>query len=141
MTNTQIIKSICNKKYGWLCSGNGLNFSKSFGVKKMKIISFSLRWIDSKLYIFPVNYIFNNKISHFVINESYDKLYREFGFTGSNYRITLNQTYLFSIVNMLKETNLWSIIANQDFLSINNLNKNNDNDKVKTNLKNLIFFY
>ena len=71
------------------------------------------------------NYEYVNRIAHF---RSVKK----------EIRLSLNKTYLASVIEALRKAGVWPLILNQDFLKVNNKCKKSNKGKVKKELANLL---
>jgi len=95
--------------------------AKQFGVKYPKIIQFILIKEKSGYTIVHPNYEFVNRISHF------RAVQREV-------RLSLNKTYLTTVISSLKRAGIWQYILNQNFLKVNDKNNKSNKKLVKSEL-------
>jgi len=132
MTKQKAMNAIRKEKY-WnvISSGNRITVARTYGNRFSKSISFSLTskrmpvTKESGFLLEHPNYIFRNKISHF-------KSIQE------DVRLSLNKTYLRSIISMLKRTGIWPFIINKKFIEVNNYNSRSDKGRVNHELKDLL---
>lgn len=126
--NRQKLYNILNKDNSWIVVKSGqntLNIVKQFGKKTVKTINFSIVCLSKGLHIEHPEYSFKSTVSHFsAIKE--DK------------RLSLNKTFLRSIILSLKKLGVWDSVTNKDFLQINKNNKKSDKSLVKKELKDLL---
>lgn len=132
MTKQKALQAIRKEKY-WnvMSSGNRISVVRTYGSRFSSSISFSLvskqMPVTKKLGFILEHpyYVFRNKISHFKSIQA-------------DVRLSLNKTYLKSIINMLKRTGIWPFIINKKFLVVNDYNSRSDKGKVNHELKDLL---
>lgn len=112
------------RQEGWhaVGSGNEIILARQFSGRQITLI---LKHSDGKYFLQHPSYEYVNKIAHFRSVE------REI-------RLSLNKTYLSSIIKALRRAGVWHFIKNQNFLKVNNLNSNSDKGKVRRELKALL---
>lgn len=99
--------------------------AREFGIKYRKYISFILTYSKGKYIIEHPSYEFISTVSHFSSVQK-DK------------RLSLNKTYLASVIRTLKSAGVWPLILNQSFLRVNRNNPRSNKGKVKRELTNLL---
>jgi len=123
--NKNTIKKRISKEKGWLVreKGEAIICDRTYTGKN---IEFSLASVGNGLYeIRHPNYLFISTVSHF-------KSIQE------DVRLSLNKVYLKSVVRMLKRTEIWPNIINQNFLEVNDNNRKSNKGQVRAELNNLI---
>ena len=124
-------KRILNKlslEVTWLAiksGGDSVKVVKQFGKAKIKIIEFVLTSVSEGIHIHHPNYEFISKVSHFCAVEK-------------DIRLSLNKTFLSSIIKSLKKVGLWEAVVNKDFLKINKDNSKSNKKNVSHELKKLL---
>jgi hypothetical protein len=98
---------------------------KKFGRKKPRIIEFKIICEEKDLHFKHPNYTFRNVTSHFspIIDEK---------------RISLNKTFLKSIIKSLKKVGVWQRIVNKEFIQLNENNPRLDQRSVTEELRFLL---
>ena len=104
---------------------DGVKVLKQFGKGKPKVIAFVLVCVKDGVYLKHPSYDFVSTVSHFKAVQT-DK------------RLSLNKTYLKSIIRSLKALGLWEAVVNKDFLEINKNNKKSDKGTVRKELYSLL---
>lgn len=123
----KVIKAI-RKEGDWYVIPEGINkitLIRQYGYKYPKIISFSLVASGKGLYLEHPNYKFISVVSHFKSVQN-------------DIRLSLNKTYLSSIIRTLKRTGVWQSVMNKNFLKVNDNNPKSNKGKVRNELKNLL---
>lgn len=95
--------------------------AKQFGQKRPKVIQLTLTCTKEGIHIRHPNYEFKSTISHFCSVQK-------------DIRLSLNKTFLTSIIRTLKETGLWEAVTNKDFLVVNKNNSKSNKNTVKREL-------
>lgn len=126
MSKDKLIKLLRNERF-WnvIPSGNEIRLIRQFGLLNPKVIEFTLVSTKTGYEIKHPSYLFINKISHF---RSVQK----------DTRLSLNKSYLISIINTLKNTGIWEHIVNRNFIQVNTINTRSDKSLVKDELKSLL---
>ena len=127
MNRVRVLKLLKNEK-GWLAVKNGkdaIKIARVFGKERPKVIEFSLVCHRDGIYIEHPHYQFKSTISHF-------------SSTQTDVRLSLNKSYLASLIKALKNIEVWDSIRNKDFLVVNDNNKKTDKIKVERELKRLL---
>ena len=126
MGKEKVIQLLRDEKF-WnvVPHGNDIRLIRQFGFINPKVIEFTLVSTMTGYEIKHPSYLFVNKISHF---RSVQK----------DVRLSLNKTYLTSIINTLKNTGIWEHIVNKNFIQVNTENANSDKSLVKDELKSLL---
>jgi len=125
----QNVISAMRKEKGWHAikseSRGKIILAKQFGIKSPKQITLILTYSKGKYLLEHPNYEYMNRISHF---KSVKK----------EIRLSLNKTYLSSIIRALKRAGVWPLILNQNFLRVNDNNRKSNKGKVGRELARLL---
>ena len=124
----QDVISAVRKEKGWHAIKSEFGkiiLARQFGVKSPKMITLILGYSKGKYTLEHPNYEYMNRISHF---KSVQK----------EIRLSLNKTYLSSIIKTLKRAGVWPLILNQNFLRVNTNNRKSNKGKVKRELARLL---
>lgn len=124
----QVINSM-RRQTGWHAVKSEIRgkviVARQFGVKYPKFIQFILTYSKGKYLLEHPNYEYVNRVAHF---RSIKK----------EIRLSLNKTYLASVIGALRNAGVWPLILNQDFLKVNNRCKKSNKGKVEKELANLL---
>lgn len=127
MNRQRLLKTL-QEDTTWIAVKNGkdeVSVAKQFGKKKPKVIKFILICSREGIHLKHPNYEFKSTVSHFCAIQK-------------DVRLSLNKTFLTSIIKSLKNLGLWELIINKDFLQINKNNAKSDKGLVGKELKNLL---
>ena len=126
MNKQQIVKAMRDES-GWnvVHDQNKILLVKEFGKKKVKAIAFSIVIDNKKLFLEHPKYEYISVVSHF------RSIQRDV-------RLSLNKTYLTSIINTLKRAGIWKSIVNKDFLVVNDNNPKSNKGQVRKQLTSLL---
>jgi len=116
------------REESWMVSNIGsdeIKVVKTFGKKVKKSIEFRLICSKTGVYIKHPNYIFYSTVSHFCSTEQ-------------DVRLSLNKTFLISIIKTLKKVGLWKSVVNKDFIQVNLKNFKSNKAVVNKELKFLL---
>lgn len=126
--NRNRIFSFLKNEESWLAVKSGkdsIKVVKQFGKQKTKIIEFVLTSVVDGIHIHHPNYEFKSTVSHFRAVEK-------------DIRLSLNKSFLSSIIKSLKKVSLWDAVVNKDFLRINKDNSKSNKKEVSMELKKLL---
>ncbi len=127
MTRGSLKKKLSGEK-SWLIindGSDGVKVVKEFGIQKRKVIEFSLVCVSEGIYIKHPHYEFRSTVSHYCS-------------TQKDIRLSLNKTFLSSIIKTLRKIGLWEAIVNKDFLQVNRDNSKSNKGVVKRELRRLL---
>ncbi len=108
-----------------ITNGPKITVVREFGNAKRRTISFNLISQKDGFLLEHPSYVFVSTVSHFRSLQE-------------DVRLSLNKSYLSSMVNILRKTGIWSSIINKNFLVINDRNRKSHKGKVKKELKNML---
>jgi len=125
----QKVIEVMRKEKGWhaiMAEARGkVILARQFGIKSNKFISLVLVYSKGNFILEHPNYEYVNRVAHF---RSVQK----------EIRLSLNKTYLSSIIHALKRAGVWPYIMNKNFLRVNDTNKKSDKGKVRRELAGLL---
>ncbi len=125
----QKVIEVMRKEKGWHAvmseTRNKIILARQFGIKSKKYISLVLTYSKGNYILEHPNYEYMNRIAHF---KSVQK----------DIRLSLNKTYLGSIIHALKRAGVWPYIMNKNFLRVNDNNSKSDKGKVRRELAGLL---
>ena len=127
MTKKKIL-TLIRKDNTWHVISTGPNsvlLMRQFGKNKPKAIQFTLTCSKEGVHIEHPNYEFKSTVSHFCSAQK-------------DIRLSLNKTYLTSVIKMLRRIGLWEAVLNKDFLQVNKDNPKSNKTTVNRELKSLL---
>jgi hypothetical protein len=125
----QKVVEVMRKEKGWHAimseTRDKIILARQFGIKSKKYITLVLTHSKGNYILEHPNYEFVNRVAHF---KSVQK----------DIRLSLNKTYLGSIIHALKRAGVWPYIMNKSFLRVNTENTKSDKGKVRRELAGLL---